>query len=524
MSWQVTTHGIVLLLAGLFAFWSAFFALRLRRNEESSALFLLGFGIGMWCVGYGVATGLSDLSSRIFWAKVQYLGMPLVPTSMFVLVLHYVGLDRWVRGAWRVVWAALPLLCVVLAWTNDYHGWVWVRSSLSMKQMFGTHVLQLQHSWFFWFFVVYSYALLFGAGVHLFCRALKGPRQQRKQSFVLLAGILLPWVANSVFLFMPKGLFFDPTPLGCALGLSLMVWGLFRYRLFSLVPIARSQIIETLPDGIIVLDMSGVVVDINASGTGWLSMFGVDACMGRHVSHCIAEASPMIEELQSEKATEIDVLRERDGKTYHMHIRLSAITGEKELRIGYVLVINDATIRKSKEEELRLLATTDGLTGLLNRRTFFEMGEQSFALAERYDKPLSALMLDIDHFKSVNDTYGHHVGDLVLSQVATCLSALKRKSDILARYGGEEFVMLMPETGLEQAGLAANRFLQGVRELQITESGMTIPVTISIGGAAYTKDCQALDDLLEGADQALYQAKREGRDRVELLTYTSLFE
>lgn len=165
-------------------------------------------------------------------------------------------------------------------------------------------------------------------------------------------------------------------------------------------------------------------------------------------------------------------------------------------------------------EETQRLATTDGLTGLSNRRSLFHLAERSFAAATRYDRPLTALMFDIDHFKRVNDTYGHGIGDEVLREIARRCESGVREVDILGRYGGEEFVAILPETGLDGAMGVAERLRTSVGGMPIETSAGPIPITISAGVAALGDACASLKDLLEQADAALYDAKHRGRNRV----------
>lgn len=165
-------------------------------------------------------------------------------------------------------------------------------------------------------------------------------------------------------------------------------------------------------------------------------------------------------------------------------------------------------------EETQRLATTDGLTGLSNRRSLFELADRAFAAATRYDRPLSGVMFDIDHFKRVNDTYGHGVGDEVLREIARRCESGVREVDILGRYGGEEFVAILPETGLEGAMGVAERLRKAVDRTPIYTSAGPIPVTISAGVAKLDGGSRSLKELLERADAALYEAKDSGRNRV----------
>ena len=164
--------------------------------------------------------------------------------------------------------------------------------------------------------------------------------------------------------------------------------------------------------------------------------------------------------------------------------------------------------------EVERLSAIDPLTGLHNRRHFEAAARAEFARAERYALKLSAVMLDLDHFKNVNDTYGHGAGDDVLEQVAgACLQQL-RESDLHVRYGGEKLCFLLPETGSDEAVAMAERLRAAIAGLRFDAGAASFTVTASLGVAERDGDGDSLASLLQRSDEALYEAKRDGRDRV----------
>lgn len=168
-------------------------------------------------------------------------------------------------------------------------------------------------------------------------------------------------------------------------------------------------------------------------------------------------------------------------------------------------------------DELERQAHSDYLTGLDNRRHFLNQAENELARTVRYDRALSILMIDIDHFKQVNDTYGHKVGDIVLQRFAAVCLATLRTVDIIGRIGGEEFAVLLPETGHEQASDAAERLRAALAATQVKlDSGLPLQFTVSIGIVSLNEKDTNIDILLNQADQALYRAKSEGRNQVSL--------
>ena len=174
---------------------------------------------------------------------------------------------------------------------------------------------------------------------------------------------------------------------------------------------------------------------------------------------------------------------------------------------------NELALREALDQVQRL-ASIDFLTGLNNRRHFFELAEQAIQGAHRYQHSLSAIMLDLDNFKHVNDSYGHATGDQVLKAVADRCRQTMRRVDVLGRYGGEEFAILLPESDLDAADMAAERLRQSITGNSIgTESG-PVSITASLGVATLDAEHSTLGALLISADQALYTAKRNGRNRV----------
>lgn len=168
-------------------------------------------------------------------------------------------------------------------------------------------------------------------------------------------------------------------------------------------------------------------------------------------------------------------------------------------------------------ELLNELATTDALTEIANRRYFFNQAEVELARAQRYAHPLTAIMLDIDHFKRVNDTYGHGIGDEVLQGVARRCQQMMRKNDLLGRYGGEEFSILLPETKLPEGAIMAERLRQVISQQPFETQHGPLLITVSIGVAQFLPGIPSARALLDLADKALYQAKQTGRNRVVTL-------
>ncbi len=181
---------------------------------------------------------------------------------------------------------------------------------------------------------------------------------------------------------------------------------------------------------------------------------------------------------------------------------------------GALAVYRDINESKRNFAKLEELASIDGLTGILNRRSFINRAEAEFARAKRYDRDISFLMIDADHFKAINDNHGHAAGDDILRQVATICGSTLRTSDTLGRLGGEEFAALLPETGAETADMAAERVRHAVAGLTVKSGGAALSVTVSIGVATTNFAEDDLPSVMANADAAMYRAKSGGRNKV----------
>lgn len=196
-----------------------------------------------------------------------------------------------------------------------------------------------------------------------------------------------------------------------------------------------------------------------------------------------------------------------DGTTMRCH--LAVLPGG-----GRMLIYSDVTDIVRHAEELERLATTDGMTGVYNRRHFLTLADREWAKARRYDRPLSFLMIDIDHFKSINDDFGHQIGDDMIVHLASLARDCKRECDVLARIGGEEFALLLPETDVAEAQVIAERLRAEVAATSLLAEAGAISATISIGVATSSAEMTDISDMMKAADRALYDAKRAGRNRV----------
>ena len=170
---------------------------------------------------------------------------------------------------------------------------------------------------------------------------------------------------------------------------------------------------------------------------------------------------------------------------------------------------------RAESERLHELAVTDGLTQIANHRHFQDRLREEFRRAQRYDDPLALILVDLDHFKTVNDNFGHQVGDQVLTAMAACVKAAVRETDFVARYGGEEFAVLLPKTHLAGALTVAERITSEMQKIKAGPNGLKVTASFGVSGFP-GRSVNTSEQLVRTADEALYRAKREGRNKISL--------
>ena len=302
------------------------------------------------------------------------------------------------------------------------------------------------------------------------------------------------------------------------------------------VPPRVREVLNSFAEGVVVLDPDDRIVLVNDSFVRYVQMsrerlLGSDLFelpwqfldeagqSTKRTSHSInrgtqmrlADENGQVKTIFSVNASAV---LDDNGNNKGVMLAFADVTSLERNRAALLTTLEDLSRSKeeiaNQNEELRYLATRDSLTGCVNRRTFFEHFERHWTESIADSNPLCGIMVDIDFFKSINDSFGHGVGDEVLRQVAELLKRQSRDQDIVCRYGGEEFALLMPSLSIEEANAAAERLRIGIEQLKFSK----FSVTVSIGVSAYGLGAANPQAMLDQADQCLYVAKRNGRNRV----------
>ncbi len=489
-----------------------------RTGPGWRELTLFGVAVAWWCaaeIGWVLA---ADPGVRLRIAELQYVGITAAPVFWFLVALSYAKDGHPLTGR-RKGWLFLvPALMLALVLTNERHGLVWA----SMEITVSTLDARIRYGPGFYVHAVWAYGLAMVAAWILVTRFAASPLYRRQLAVVALGtGFFL--VVSLLHITRLVSFPLDPTPLAFAIVLASLGWAMRRHRLFELVPVARGIMVERLRDGVLVTNSEGKIVDANQAAGELLKPWR-EQLLGVRLRGLMPETLSDATEGQFE-------LRMTGGKI--LEFRFSSILSPDQTVQGRVVLVRDVTGERADQAELQAaqaslrtlnvelerLARTDPLTGLANRRRLLEELDREWARSVRSGQPLSLLLLDLDHFKRVNDEHGHLVGDTVLESVGGILAALVRPQDLPARFGGEELAVLFTNTDLASATIASERLLEGIRSHQhADDAGVLFHVTTSGGLARRETWDQTPRDLLARADRALYEAKGAGRDRVVAAT------
>ncbi len=522
---------LILFLLGSLLGTLAAYVWRRRSVPGATAFGYLLFAMTIYTIGYGMELASLSQSIAMIWVRIEYLGIAFIPAIWLIFIFQYSGKESWLTRRNIVLLFTIPVITLTLVYTNDFHHFYYHNVTFDTNIIIPT--LAFDRGLWYWVNAAYmNFAFAFGV-LLLWRTSILASWVYRSQVKIITTGSLTPVVIYLAYLFLPEpARHIDLNPFAFVITGLATTWGLFRRHLLDLAPIARDVLIENLRDGVLVLDTQQRAVDINPAG---LKIFGWSALPTGQASDVIWKAWPDILKLPlDEQPSTIEIQQSDDTETRFFEFYISPLKNQPHTNtLGWIIIIHDITLQKKIEHdlqkardatewanyelsqaltELERLAATDKLTGAYNRRKFDEIINYEIKRVKRYHTQLSLIMFDIDHFKLVNDQYGHQAGDQALIELVQLINSNVRGSDSLFRWGGEEFMLLAPGINLDQVFLLADKLCKLVAANEFTTIGH---ITISLGVAEYHTD-ETLDQLIGRADSGMYCAKDLGRNRVEI--------
>mgnify|MGYP000957610203 CR=1 FL=1 len=502
---------LIILLSGIIPVIITIHAWQHRLTNGARQFTWFMAALTIYNLGYGMELASLDLSTMLFWNKVQYLGILSFPSLFVFFTLQYSGYEN--RLTWKNISLALflPLVMFIIKIFDDSLHLIYVTSSVDASG--SIPLLVFTRGPLYWVFVVYNVFMVSIGNYLLWRKRSRSSALYRGQTNIMLAAVTILYLE---YFFYLTGI--NPFPQLKNLDLnvfSYIIWGLaislaiFRYRLFDLAPIARDTLIEILNDGVIVLDEQHRLTDANPQAQKIFEW--QETPLGQSADQFMDTWFDLRILSTVETPIHIETCLSRKDNFEFYEVTISRLKDKHGFKIGFLIVMHDISKRKEFEHKLKEVSLTDELTGLLNRRGFKMLADQLINMANRMNLNAILFYIDLDRLKWINDTLGHASGDLALQDSASILLNTFRSSDIIARFGGDEFVILAIEVAEHPQKAMLNRLQEKIR-LYNENCQRDFKLSFSIGMAYY--DCKkplALDELLEKADQSMYiekQAKR----------------
>ncbi|OXM14309.1 histidine kinase N-terminal 7TM domain-containing diguanylate cyclase [Paenibacillus herberti] len=339
----------------------------------------------------------------------------------------------------------------------------------------------------------------------------------KPQLIAVALGIALPICASLAYLLGLSPYDIDPVPVVLCITSALYAWAFLRADMLSILPVARDTVMESMGEGVLVMDADWRLLDSNRSARHLLPELE-RAVIGGSIRDLglPAEASTAFRSALAEPGRPIPFARGTGTDAVYYEVYSAAVGRGSGRSGGHLLVLSNTTEHRNLQEQLHRMASLDSLTGILNRGAFLANTAEALAASVREQKPCSRTLFDLDHFKVINDTYGHEAGDAaLLKMVEVCRERLE-PGMLFARYGGEEFILLLPGLNGEQVVELAESIRQDAEQAElITTDGRIVRIRASFGAATVQDGRQAdYQEMFRRADLALYRAKEEGRNRV----------
>ncbi|GAX41396.1 diguanylate cyclase with PAS/PAC sensor [Tolypothrix sp. NIES-4075] len=531
MLFQYNLYFIFLSLTAIISAIVAFAAWQRRETScVSKPFILMMLAIALYATVAAMEAGAIALKDKIFWSKLEYVGSGSVITLFLIFAIHFTNEKQWLTSRNTALLWIIPAFNVAMVATNEWHNLIWTGFLLAPHK---NNVVIYQHGIGFFWVMGCIYVYTFAGVLLLTKRALLPSVLYSHQSCMVLAGALIPLVGASAYMLhlTPPGL--NITPMSFMLTGLISAVNIFHFRMFDLVPVARDILIDRMSDGVVVLDVQNRILDINPAAQ---NLIGTTAhLIGQSADQVLSKLQDNIRLYHEYECVKTEILID-SARLRYLELQITPLRDRRRQLTGHLLILRDITQRYQAEIELRqanerlrhhLLeietlqaqlreqAMQDGLTSLFNRRYFDSSLQRELVRAAQESYPVAVILMDIDYFKKINDTFGHQAGDRVLQVFADLLRQYSRSSDIACRYGGEEFVLALPGMTLNNAYQHAEQIRLSFQAARVKFADREINTTVSGGVCVFPDNGKTNDELLQVADKALYAAKAYGRNCIK---------
>lgn len=480
-----------------------------NKIKDRKYLFLLLFSCAVYSTGYCIEIQGATLQWIHFSLIIEYIGISFISAFLFLFALTYITDTDKLLLIFKILIYIIPAITLITAITDPYHDLLHKNPFIDNSGPFP--IINFEKGIWYWIHIVYHNIMLLMSNIIFLIIYFKSYSRYRSQTAILFFSTLIPWITMIIYLSGIIQWQLDINPFSFSVMGMILYFGVKKQNLINIIPIGRDIVFENMYDAALVLNINGTIVDYNRAAE---TLFDKNTViLGKNIKELLSDVL-LFDYNSNNSAQQFNEIT-MNNKIYN--VQYLPLRSVKNNPMGFIFILRDITEYRKLSDQLHELAITDELTGLFNRRKFNEIALREFIRAKRNNSPLSIIMIDIDYFKKINDSYGHLIGDEVLKVLSKNIKTELRSLDVVARYGGEEFIICLPETDLIAAERVADRIRIFVSKIKFSSvEGIEFSITISLGVSALKEIHKTLDDLIIDADRALYEAKRTGRNRVIL--------
>ena len=482
----------------------------LNGSNYSYAIMLLCMAVCFYILGYTIELNSSSQSQILFWNQVEYIGIPFVSALWLTTGLMYTGhFSRYKKILFTLIYV-IPIITLILRFTNDYHHLYF--TSLGFVKKYG--VLFLVKKPGPWMYVQLFHSMLMvlvAMGLFIY-ESIKSQEKQNGKILFTIAASVFAVIGLILNVIKPFGLPVDY--MACCLPITcvMVILAIAQYDLLETQAVARDRVFQASSDAILLINRQNKVLDYNNSAKHLFEKINVHIDDG-YLDALFSQVPDLLEGLKKAEASVVKLHINAEEQYYD--ITTKSVDSHSIPR-GWIKTIRNVTEIYRLNDELKKQAMTDALSTLNNRRSFIQIGQERISESNISGNTLHLIMMDLDHFKNVNDQYGHPAGDLVIQEFSQMLKDHFSADSLVARLGGEEFAVL--HSGFSDAEMlhTLNALRISVEQHKYNYRNRRFTVTVSMG---ITKGlpAQTLESMMRMADKALYESKFHGRNCITVL-------
>lgn len=476
--------------------------------SHTRAILFLCLAVNFYMYGYGMEVNASSIEQVMFWNKFQYLGIPFVSALWFTIGLMYNGHFFPIRKKLVAFVVIIPVITFALRMTNEYHHLY--MSELSY-QVLGSRLMlsKVMGPWMYVQFV-HSFSMIVMTFIMYARSFLKRKADETRKIIYMLIASVVACMGLVLNVINPLQLNLDYMVLLLPMTVTMVIASILRHDFLQIKTMARNMAFENGNDAILLLNHNQQVIDYNHLAKKLFLALGFNM-----------KESPMTVIFGRDEAL-LSALSHEEPITYslkvldkvrHYRILTKRVTNEAGHEYGWLKEIRDITEYQEIRNNLHYQATTDDLSGLLNRREFMRLAKERLQGHMNIKGDIYVMMLDLDHFKTVNDRFGHSAGDEVIRQFGKLMKEHFVKDTIVSRFGGEEFAVMVCCRHRDQVYHMAEGLRAKLQNSIFGSEEQVFEITVSIGIAKMDDRIKSLDALLIKADEAMYASKGNGRNQ-----------